>query len=208
MRRRWATPVIIAIFLSGCVGPASPPAEVPQPASGGDTSAEAASAPPTTDAAGLQGEPIGNTSLDVDWAGKVPTRVFACVTAPACQGFEATEADDSWETNLTGPLSGVDLTLTWTPSSPLTNELFIAVRCYISSEKRCAGWTGTSASGVSPLRVVEPANSSSVGAMLVVYVVPVESLPVGFNADAATDQPFRLTGTIALRALAPTTNSP
>jgi hypothetical protein len=135
----------------------------------------AAEPEPPADAASSDGPPV-----------PVPVSLDGTLTARA----------SVFDTGVAGPLSRIDLTLTWEAASPLTEEMYLtAFACKVPCESAEDVGEHVIASGPSP--VVFDLHDFPLAADQTLYVkVDSKGLVPLFYATVATDQPFHVEGTL------------
>lgn len=136
-------------------------------------------------------------NLTVNWNGNVPTEAWVCAVL-VCLGGALTKGDMEKEIKLNGTLTTVDVKLTWTPASPLTNELDFYAFKVTSDGNGQMGEEMGSAHGASPLAIsLKDLNVTAQSLVLVVWHNGIWAGPVG--GGVTTDQPFTVKGQVTIR---------
>lgn len=200
------------LLLAGCLG-AEDPQEAPAAASGGGTDAEDATAagqtvPPATGAsdtaqaapAADAGAPAASTPVTTpfSWDGKLALGACVPMAPDTCLSPVSFADDDMKELGAPGNVTEVALTVTWTPTSPLTEQMG-AILLYV---KTCGEgcWEGRHAgdvvTGPSPLSLGGAMAPAEADETLAVYVYQPRLTPSPVYAYARAEQAFHVEGTI------------
>ena len=187
-----ALPALLAaaLLLAGCAdrpaateGPSKPELS-PAPASleGGVAEGNATAAPGVP-------EPVW---VPVAFDGFLGTRPWACVDS--CRGPQLTPEDRILPFKGPGAALALDVTLTWTPTGPLTQRLRLGYEVCSNGCAETRRWQGLD--GESPLRFQAEGFDLQEGETLRLFVWVPEQVSGTVNAYLSADQPFRIEGAI------------
>ena len=207
LRRALALPLLVLLPLAGCIAddPGVETANDPGTTTSTETSSPspgAGSAAGNATGAAQDNATAAALSAVVAWDGSLAAAVCAPMGPNSCM-FPISFDGDSAEPlpRLAGPAKG-DLTLTWTPSSPLTEELVLGVFAYRSCGDGC--YEGTEffqhVSGPSPLVLAVDAPLLPEGEALLLYVHQPRLTPDPVYAFARAEQPFHVEGLLQVKA--------
>lgn len=89
----------------------------------------------------------------INWTGAIPYGAWACTPATGCDvATPDAYGAQHFEELTNGTLSGGNLTLTWTPESPLTEEMSLGAYLYVPDCDECEEIDlGPDMTGTSPL---------------------------------------------------------
>lgn len=135
------------------------------------------------------------------WEGEISNQWVLCLTPNHCQYEIETGGRTLHEFKANGTIRSLNLSFSWTPSTPFTEKLEVVVykaKEDAKSPEKAGTWERFhSEVGSSPLRVnLEKLNVTSPDAVMGVVKVPPTSLPAQSSFWFARTQPFHMTGKI------------